>query len=581
MQYVDGTDLAAVLRAGPVQPDRAVHIIAQVARALDHAHAAGVLHRDVKPANILLARTGDQVFLADFGIAKVLDQVGDATRTGQLYASFRYAAPEQFDTTRAVDGRADVYALGGTLYHLLTGTPPYPGDNAGQLLHGHLNLPVPQPSSIRHGLPAGFDVVVDSALAKNPDHRFASCAELAIAAQQALTGQTVQTPLAAQPVAGTAESIAAPMNGAAAHSGSFPAGRDGQASVAHRSFSGGGVAVGDPPAGGPPDAGSGAPEKNSVRRWSRRILAVFGWLALLTGIAGVALYYGSWPFMTFVLAASFASYFMVAAPIAAVLFACARRWRTALAALFVTAAAVWSQLPMALPDGTAPSGVDVAVMQSNLLFGGADLDAVVRTVRDNDIDVLTLDELTPEAFRGVQSAGLLDELPYYYVETASGGAGGGIFSRYELTGAENLTGFLNRNVRVTMIHPELGPVTVFQFHPMPPNLDFDAWRRELRTIRDLLDQTPGKVIVGGDFNATYDHAPFRDLLRGRYADSAELLGVGALPTWPDGDSMGSLTEAGPFIGIDRVLVAGGHATDIHTVTIPGTDHRAVVARLRL
>ncbi|WP_245721864.1 endonuclease/exonuclease/phosphatase family protein [Nocardia crassostreae] len=220
-------------------------------------------------------------------------------------------------------------------------------------------------------------------------------------------------------------------------------------------------------------------------------------------------------------------------------------------------------------------------MQSNLLFGGADLDAVVRTVRDNDIDVLTLDELTPEAFRGVQSAGLLDELPYYYVETASGGAGGGIFSRYELTGAENLTGFLNRNVRVTMIHPELGPVTVFQFHPMPPNLDFDAWRRELRTIRDLLDQTPGKVIVGGDFNATYDHAPFRDLLRGRYADSAELLGVGALPTWPDGDSMGSLTEAGPFIGIDRVLVAGGHATDIHTVTIPGTDHRAVVARLRL
>ncbi|WP_459963564.1 endonuclease/exonuclease/phosphatase family protein [Nocardia sp. IFM 10818] len=107
---------------------------------------------------------------------------------------------------------------------------------------------------------------------------------------------------------------------------------------------------------------------------------------------------------------------------------------------------------------------------------------------------------------------------------------------------------------------------------------FECW---LRTIRDLLDQTPGKVIVGGDFNATYDHAPYRDLLRGRYADSAELLGVGALPTWPDGDSMGALTDSGPFIGIDRVLVAGGHATEIRSITIPGTDHRAVVARLRL
>ncbi|WP_233434500.1 endonuclease/exonuclease/phosphatase family protein [Nocardia yamanashiensis] len=312
--------------------------------------------------------------------------------------------------------------------------------------------------------------------------------------------------------------------------------------------------------------------------WRRRVrtaTAALGWVAFAAGSAGVVLHYFTWPTMLLALAASFASYFMVGAVIALVLFGLARQWRSAAIALVPVAAGLWAQLPMLWPDGSAPPGVDVAVMQSNLLFGHADVDTVVKAVRDNRIEVLTLEELTPEALARLRAAGLETELPYSYTAPASGGSGGGIFSRYPLQDGRKLDGFLMSNVQATMLHPDRGPVQVFQFHPMPPNLDFDAWSRELPRIREVLDQQTGQVIVGGDFNATYDHKPFRDILRGRYADAGELVGVGALPTWPERE------YGGPHIGIDKVLVAGGHATEVRSLTIPDSDHRAVVAVLRL
>ncbi|MFE3056234.1 protein kinase [Nocardia sp. NPDC059239] len=187
MQYVEGTDVSAILREGPVRPDHAVRIIGETARALDHAHRAGVLHRDVKPANILLAWGPDQrVYLADFGIAKAVDQTGALTRTGEMYASFQYAAPEQFELRSDTDHRADVYALGCTLFHMLTGRLPYPGESTAQLVAAHLGAEIPRPSLVHTGVPAAFDTVIDRALAKNRDQRFGSCGELAAAAEQAL-----------------------------------------------------------------------------------------------------------------------------------------------------------------------------------------------------------------------------------------------------------------------------------------------------------------------------------------------------------------------------------------------------------
>lgn len=195
IQYIEGTDVAAVLRHGPVRPDHAVRITEETARALDHAHTAGVLHRDVKPANILLAwGSQQQVFLSDFGIAKALDRTDGLTRTGELYASFHYAAPEQFEMRADIDRRADVYSLGCTLYYMLTARLPYPATTTGALINAHLNAPVPRPSEIDPALPSGFDAVIARAMAKNRDHRFADCGELARAARRALTEPAVTMP---------------------------------------------------------------------------------------------------------------------------------------------------------------------------------------------------------------------------------------------------------------------------------------------------------------------------------------------------------------------------------------------------
>jgi serine/threonine-protein kinase len=195
IQYIEGTDVAAVLRRGPVRPEHAVRITEETARALDHAHAAGVLHRDVKPANILLAwGEQQQVYLSDFGIAKALDRTDGLTRTGELYASFHYAAPEQFEMRPDIDRRADVYSLGCTLYYLLTGRLPYPAATTGALVNAHLNAPVPRPSAVDPRLPSGFDGVIARAMAKNRDERFSGCGELALAARRALTEPAVTVP---------------------------------------------------------------------------------------------------------------------------------------------------------------------------------------------------------------------------------------------------------------------------------------------------------------------------------------------------------------------------------------------------
>jgi serine/threonine protein kinase len=194
MQYIDGSDAATALREGPLPAARAVRIITETAKALDFAHAADVLHRDVKPANILLTRPTagqpERVLLADFGIAKALDDRTGITATGMFAASLQYAAPEQLDPSITLDARADQYSLGCTLYHLLTGSLPYPGHTPEQWMHGHLHLPAPRPSQTpaaqQTGIPAGMDAVIQRALAKDRTHRYPTCAALAAAAQHAL-----------------------------------------------------------------------------------------------------------------------------------------------------------------------------------------------------------------------------------------------------------------------------------------------------------------------------------------------------------------------------------------------------------
>ncbi|MEC3957559.1 protein kinase [Nocardia sp. CDC153] len=187
MTFVDGSDVARALREGAMHPVRAVRIISETAAALDHAHETGILHRDVKPANILLAEgRPERALLTDFGIAKAMDESQQLTRCGEILASFQYAAPERVTRPGEVDRRADVYSLGCTLFHMLTGEPPYPGQNVSRIIHGHAYEPVPLPSHRNPMLPRGFDNVIARAMAKEPERRFDNCAQLAWTAAEAL-----------------------------------------------------------------------------------------------------------------------------------------------------------------------------------------------------------------------------------------------------------------------------------------------------------------------------------------------------------------------------------------------------------
>lgn len=217
MQYIEGSDAGTLLRKQPnIDMDRAVRILAEAARGLDYAHANGMLHRDVKPANILLGepRPGhgplERVLIADFGIAKSLEDTAGLTTTGTILASFPYAAPEQLDPAAELDERTDVYALGCTFYHLLVGAPPYPGTSPAHMISGHLYAPIPQPSKETSGrVPAGFDAVIAKALAKNRDERYESCGALARDAERALAeGDSAATVAVRQPPAPTRPTIA-------------------------------------------------------------------------------------------------------------------------------------------------------------------------------------------------------------------------------------------------------------------------------------------------------------------------------------------------------------------------------------
>jgi len=199
MRLVEGDNLHKVLQqSGPLDPARAAWIVGQVAAALDAAHASGLVHRDVKPENVLLT-PNDFAYLVDFGIAHLGGDSG-LTSAGAAIGSCAYMAPERFTGGR-VGPAADVYSLACLLYECLTGTAPFPTGELSQLMGAHIMSPPPRPSVTRPILGPAFDAVVARGMAKQPEERFSSAGELARAASAAATAAqvpTIVTPLVPQ-----------------------------------------------------------------------------------------------------------------------------------------------------------------------------------------------------------------------------------------------------------------------------------------------------------------------------------------------------------------------------------------------
>jgi serine/threonine protein kinase, bacterial len=189
MRLIEGANLQSILDAGPLPPARAVRIIEQIARALQAAHKAGLLHRDVKPSNVLID-DDDYAYLIDFGIALAVGERG-LTTAGDVIGTFHYMAPERFTAHKVgappIDARSDIYSLACVLYECLTAEHAFPGDGLEQQVVNHLVSPPPRPSETRPGLSRAFDTVIAKGMAKKPGERYESAMELARAARNAVT----------------------------------------------------------------------------------------------------------------------------------------------------------------------------------------------------------------------------------------------------------------------------------------------------------------------------------------------------------------------------------------------------------
>jgi hypothetical protein len=196
MRFVDGTDLRALIaQSGRLDHRRAAKLVAQVGAALDAAHARGLVHRDVKPGNVLVARMADDDhgYLTDFGLTKRLISGAGLTRTGEWVGTVDYVAPEQIEG-KPVDARADVYALGCVLHQALTGQVPYVRDSDVAKMYAHLHEPPPAVSAVAPDLPPEFDPVVARGMAKDPAERYPSAGDLGQAALAAAEGRLVDVP---------------------------------------------------------------------------------------------------------------------------------------------------------------------------------------------------------------------------------------------------------------------------------------------------------------------------------------------------------------------------------------------------
>src|SRR3954469_19499231 len=190
MACVEGTDLKRLIaEEGPLPIRRALSILGQVASALDAAHARGLVHRDVKPANILVG--AERAYLSDFGTAKELAAPA-ATRTGVFVGTIEYCAPEQIEGGE-VDARTDVYALACVLYEMLTGTPPFHRPSEVAVLNAHLHAPPPRLTKAVPGLPSGLEHVIQKALSKSPLDRYATPGDLIAAARATAAERRVDT----------------------------------------------------------------------------------------------------------------------------------------------------------------------------------------------------------------------------------------------------------------------------------------------------------------------------------------------------------------------------------------------------
>lgn len=272
-----------------------------------------------------------------------------------------------------------------------------------------------------------------------------------------------------------------------------------------------------------------------------------------------------------------APFLMLAAPVAIMVLTWGRRWVLVGLAGSMTLLLLVIQLPWYVSEAPNPASAAVKVMTINMYFGHADPNAVARTARDC-ADVLLVQELTPEAVRGLSAAGIKTAFPYQELDARPGAAGIGLYSRFPITDAGHIGGhrlaMVRARVRIPHVAHDVSILSVHLDAPWPRPVD--GWQADIAkfpsTLSDVATRAgDGAVVVGGDFNSTIDMREFRELLTNGYHDAARQAGSGRTFTYP------ANKWYPPVIGIDHVLTRNATAVSTSTVELPGTDHRALLA----
>ncbi|MCA2217254.1 endonuclease/exonuclease/phosphatase family protein [Jidongwangia harbinensis] len=322
------------------------------------------------------------------------------------------------------------------------------------------------------------------------------------------------------------------------------------------------------------------PEATPLRRKRRLAATLVVWLLVLPGLAWAVTRMFGWERGIGVQFFAFTPYVAAAAWLPALIALVTRRWLAAAVAVVAAAILAVSVLPRAVAGDRGPqTGVELRVLTANVLFGGADPETLVRLVRENDVAVLAMQEFTPGMQSRLTATGMDDLLPHRSVAVEFGASGSAVYSRFPITGGgarRNGGGFLQSYG--TIQPPGTGPVLVESAHPLAPySLEvLGGWRSDLRDQPRADPQGPPRILLG-DFNATLDHRPMRELIARGYRDAADADGQGLVGTWGpyDGDPF-------PPVTIDHVLVdrrIGVRDAEVHGV--PNSDHRAVFAVLVL
>ena len=313
-----------------------------------------------------------------------------------------------------------------------------------------------------------------------------------------------------------------------------------------------------------------------IWRILRFILAGLGWLALAATAVAIWLHYNPSRGQTSLYATALVPFAVIAGVAAVVVFAVLRHWVVLAVAVVVTMALCYTQIPLWRAQ-TAPAGERFTVVSANLLYGQADVDVVARHVIDADADLLSLQEVTPEALARVRASAIARHMPYSYAIPMPLAGGTALFSTRPLTDTREVD-------RTTVLHnlkartdlPGAADTQVVAIHPGAPTPGHTGvWLREIDLLKNHLHALPrGRVIAVGDFNGTWDQVQYRALLQNGFLDATDQAGAGFSPSWPT-----DKTRNHPLMGIDHLISRGFVADSFTTFYIPGSDHRGLVVSL--